>query len=431
MTPSFETRLQKAARRSLLRLEDLLRTRNASKILSFMRFCLSTGRRAPLARLRGIEALSVALPRGPWRRLVVQHALATARHRRAEIEDSKSPVVLRNSILLKARRSPREKGLILVSFESELLKLARSPEFARFSLEYRVLFLPTWQPFFSPALFIVAACVGDKFWVLPSSSENLADCDDLAPYARGLRFQASSWVDEGRFASQRPCRRYDLLIVGNFAKYKRHWRLFEALRELPPSVSCVVAGRPLGSRTVQSLRREADAFGVLGRVEIIEDPDDETLERLFADARLFCALSHREGSYIAIAEALMANTPVAMFSNAIVGSREYINEDTGFLFDARERLSAQILDALRVCDRKRPRRWAQENISARVNSKRLCNLLEEEAIRSSEEWTIGVEPFHCRHFEFFYYDPSAQARLAGDYAELKNRFGLDVRRPVV
>ena len=420
-----------AFRRALLRLEDWLRTHNASRLLYLARFCWSTVSPALLTRLRGLAALAVALPRCGWRRRVVRHALAIARNNLAKLEDPRSPVLVRNAILLKPHVSKREKGLLLVSFETELLKLARCPEFERFSLEYRVLFLPTWQPFFSTALFIVSARATDTFWILPSSSENLDDCADLAPYARGLPFQASSWVDDSRFAGDRSGKRYDLLMVANFAKYKRHWLLFQALRELPPSISCVIAGRPLGSRSVEALRREAAAFGVLDRIEILEDPDDATLEGIFAKARLFCALSHKEGSYVAIAEALMADTPVAMFANAIVGSKEYIHEETGFLFKTGEPLSRQILAALGVCESKGPRAWAQQNISARVNSERLNKLLEDEAIRSCEEWTIGVEPFHCRHFEFLYYDPAAETRLARCYAELKERFGLDIRRAVV
>ena len=415
-------------RRSLLRLEDALRTRNASRILALARFGGGAVRRAPLARLGAAATLSVALGRSRSRRRLVQWAVATARDHLRELQDPSSPVVVRNSILLKPRISEREKGLVLVSFESALLKLTRSPELDRFLSEYRVLFLPTWQPFFSIPLFMLTARVPDKFWILPSSGENLRDCDDLAPYAEGLPFQASSWVDEDRLVGS-SARKYDLLMVANFAKYKRHWLLFEALQELPLSVSCVVAGRPLGSRTAESLRREAAAFGVLDRVKIVEDPDDAILEGLFADSRLFCALSRKEGSYIAIAEALMADTPVAIFANAIVGSKEYIHEDTGFLLNPGERLSTQILEALRVSGGKRPREWARQNISARVNCRRLNKLLEEAAIRSSEPWTAGVEPFHCRHFAFRYYDPSAEKRLAGCYADLNKRFGFDFQRP--
>src|SRR5215470_15916874 len=282
---------QRQFRRSLLRLEDGLRTRNASSLRALARFCASALRRAPIARLRAAEALSVTIRRSPLRRRVVQWAVTVARDHFPEFEDRSSPVVLGNCILLKPRNSDREKGIVLVSFERELLKLVRSPEFNRFSLEYRILFLPTWQPFFSIPLFILAARASHKFWILPSSRDNLEDCDDLAPYARGLPFQASSWVDENRLAGS-TARKHDLLMVANFEKYKRHWLLFEALAELPASVSCVVAGRPLGARSADSLRREAALFGVLDRVVIIEDPDDATLERLFADARLLCALSH-------------------------------------------------------------------------------------------------------------------------------------------
>jgi glycosyltransferase involved in cell wall biosynthesis len=423
--------VQRWGRRSLLRLEDQLRTRNASRLLAVARFCATAWRSSPLTRLAALEALAVALPRSSARRLVIQRALAIARAHLSQLLEPSSPVVVHTSILLKPYVSPREKGLLLVSFESELLKLASSPQFDRFAEEYRILFLPTWQPFFSTALFLLAARALDRFWILPSSTDNLADCDDLAPHARGLPFQACSWVDGDRHFAAPEQKTYDLLMVANFSKYKRHWLLFQALSELPPSISCAIAGRPLGRRTAESLRREAAAFGVLNRVEVIEDPDDGRLERLFAEARLFCALSHREGSYIAIAEALMADTPVAMFANAVVGSKEYINQATGFLFDPRERLSRQILRALRVCDRKRPREWARQRISARANGIRLNQLLEGDATVCSESWTADVEPFHCRHFHFLYYDRGAEARLTAAYSELRTRFGFDVRRPLI
>ena len=426
-----ENRLQKAFRRAVLRLEDWLRTSSAPSIFHLAKFCWSTVSPAALTRLDGLVALAVALPRRGWRRRVVQHALAIARNNLAELKDPKSPVLVRHAIVLKPYVSKSEKGLVLVTFEGELLKIARSPDFERFALAYRVLFLPTWQPIFSTALFILGARAVDTFWILPSSSESLDDCDGFAPYARALPFQSSSWVDDSRFSADRTSRRFDLLMVSNFAKYKRHWLLFQALRELPPSVSCIITGRPLGSRTVEVIRREAAAFGVLNRIEILENPSDATLERIFADAKLFCALSHKEGSFIAIAEALMADTPVAIFANAIVGSKEYIHDETGFLFDTGERLSSQILAALQICERKRPQAWARQNISARVNVERLNKLLEDEATRSHEQWTIDVEPFHCRHFDFFYYDPFAETRLAKCYTELKERFGLDFRRAVV
>ena len=88
----------------------------------------------------------------------------------------------------------------------------------------------------------------------------------------------------------------------------------------------MLLGESFESRTKESLEMEARVFGVENRINIVEDPSQNEIADYLSRSKIFCALSHKEGSYIAVVESLMANTPVGMYANAMIGSKAYINE---------------------------------------------------------------------------------------------------------
>jgi glycosyltransferase involved in cell wall biosynthesis len=412
----------RALKRYFLRLEDWARVGNLSRLKS-----LALRARAISAPAR-VAAQSLHLVTWhPTRRRSDLVAKTIALAAREKVVLSPAARLIR-SILLKRCISASERGVILVSFETELAKLAALASLSELEQKYAIVFLPTWQPFYSPALFGFAARARRPYWIMPSSRADQALCADLGPLCRPLPFQASSWVSHAQFDHPQAEKTIDLLMLANFNSYKRHWRLFEALREMPVSLRVVVAGRPFGGRTAATLLAEADAFGVRERIEIRQDPSDREVAELLAAARIFCALSHREGSYIAIAEALMAGTPVAMFADAVVGSREYIGPETGWLLDPQRALGPQLRQCLGRAAELQPREWAKINISAEVNVPRLNALLREDAARIGETWSSDLHPFFCRHFEFEYLDAAAAGALRAEYDTLRNMYGLEILR---
>jgi glycosyltransferase involved in cell wall biosynthesis len=415
----------RALRRWRLRLEDWARTGSLSRLKSVVQRVWS------LLWAPDSSVATRALYLVTWhpirdRAAFVSTTLQIAKRRKLSHSDSAR---LTCSILLKQPVANDERGMLLVSFEPELTKLANLSSLLRLEEQYAITFLPTWQPFYSEALFSFAARATRPYWIMPSATADQKLCSDLGALCRPLPFQASSWVSRARYADVRPAKTIDLLMLANFSSYKRHWRLFEAIPYLPPSITVALAGRPYGGRTAESLLRQADAFGVRDRIKIYENPTDEELARLLASARLLCALSHKEGSYIAVAEALMAGTPVAMFGDAVVGSKEYISERTGYLLNRHQTLGPQLLNCLSRVDQLRPADWAAANISAEINCARLNTVLRNESNRVSESWTVDLAAFYCRHFEFEYSDPGQETTFKPAYAAMRREFGLEVVRP--
>jgi glycosyltransferase involved in cell wall biosynthesis len=339
--------------------------------------------------------------------------------------DGENTAKLALGIIAKEPVSPAERGVLMVSFEFQLEYLVRLKSFAEIEKLYQIVFLPTWSPCYSGALFRLAARATLPYYVLSALPEDRAITGELGPLCVVLPLQASSWVSAKQFAPA-AVKDIDILMIANFSKYKRHWLLFQALQEAAGPWRVVLAGRSWRGRTADSLRREAALFKVEDRIEIQESPSDEEIADLLGRARFLCGLSHKEGSYVALAEALMSGTPVGVFSNATIGSKAFINAETGILFDPARPLGSQLRDALAEASTLKPRAWAEANISADANVRLFERLLSEDAATRGQPWTQGLVQFYCRNFYFHYDDPQDASRMAKAYEQLQTRCGLDV-----
>ena len=379
----------------------------------------------PSVALRVVDRYLRFNPEGMFAGAAWRRALALARHERVRRE----PVKLDRSIILKAPdRATGERGLLLTSFEPQLARLARAATLEAITEWYDVAFLPTWQPFYSIPLFQFVARARRPMLMMPSSASDFELCRRRHRDMDALPFQASSWINPA-FYTPAARKDIDIVMVANFGTYKRHWHLFRALRDLPRDLRVVLVGVPMSGRTADTLRAEARAFGTEDRFEIQQAPPDAVVADLLARARMFLALSAREGSYISMAEALFSDTPVGVYRNAVIGSKDYVNEHTGVQFDPGRPLAPQLLRMLEESSRFTPRAWATAHIAASVNSRRLDELLRARAAARGEAWTREVPPFYCRHFDFHYEHDADAARLAPTYREFEQEFGVAVTRP--
>lgn len=313
-----------------------------------------------------------------------------------ELRPPSNEVVLSKSAIIKAPQQD-EKGIILVGFEHELDGLISHTAIRDLIERYDILFMPTWQPFYSFSLLRALKVLGKSLILLPSSESCYYKALGLPEHFNALPFHASSWVNEALYAPKP--KDIDILMVANFSIYKRHKLLFEALVNLPKSTKVVLIGRPLENRTAKDILAEAKSYGVDDRFELIEAPSNEVVVDHLCRAKLVLGLSGREGSYVSLAEALFAGAAVAVFANAHIGTKNYINPKTGFLLQSDIPLSVQILQCLNVIDTLSPREWAVKNISAQINVQRLNALLAAKAKKMGANWLSDCDAFHIQSFE--------------------------------
>lgn len=394
-----------AWRRARLRWGDRLRFGRAPRVLFawlvFLRGCLSRRRRDRLNRWAESHRMAVGLgifsPAGRWLRPWVGDPARSRIWLEERIGWDRYGVsgeggTLKKSLVIRLPGG-KSKGIVFVWFEYDLLTLLAARDLSALLDRYRVVFAGSWSPPCYQALWSFPHDYRHEFVALLSHPDDGERIRSLGFQATILPLYMSSWQDPGDF-HPRPLaeRDVDIVMVANWARFKRHWVLFDALRRIRrPDLKVVLIGQPDTCRTVDDVRQEARAFGVDGQVAFLDRLPVEQVWRWLERSRISLVFSRREGSCVAVAESLMAGTPVGLLAGAEIGSRAFIQPGTGRLLREGPDLGKEILEWWAQSDRCLAREWSQSHLSAAESLKQIRALVDPEGMASP-----GWLPFCCR-----------------------------------
>jgi glycosyltransferase involved in cell wall biosynthesis len=336
---------------------------------------------------------------------------------------------IHKAIVLKRYVSEREKGVVFVSFDNQMARLAKARDLRQFAERYTLVLSPQWSPPHSIASYLFPRLYPDSIFCLISNPRDLDIFPRISDRYRMVPLYASNWVDPLEFSSVPYAEKtIDIFMLANFAKYKRHHALFTALRDLPRDYRVLLIGQRETGRTKDTLLSEAAAFGVRDRIEVRENVTDEELHHSFVRAKTSLILSSREGSCVAVVESMFANTPVGLYEDAEVGSRVFINEHTGRLLK-HDHLASQLKDFVESSAQYGPRKWALENgVDCVASSQTLNEVLKENALSSGGEWTEDIATLRWRPNPQ-YYDTQDAERLRPCYEDIESRCGIGIAVP--
>jgi glycosyltransferase involved in cell wall biosynthesis len=327
--------------------------------------------------------------------------------------------------IIKPWVSPREKGVVFVSFEDQWARLLCARDLEAFARRYDLVVAPTWCPPHSLVnVAFPAAYPGDApIFTLISNVKDLEIFPRLSPRYAVVPLFASSWVNPDFYAPRpRDQRDIDIVMIANFGKYKRHHALFRALAHMPKTVRVMLIGQPQDGRNGDSILAEAALFGVADRVTAKSSVTNEFLADAFCRAKISLIMSRREGSCVAVTESMFADTPVGLLHDAEVGSKAFINDATGRLLDER-RLAKDLAAFLDAAPTYSPRQWAVENISCRQSSQTLNGHLRKHALAAGQDWTTDISPLYWRP------DPQVlepTPDLANEFHHAREHLGLEI-----
>jgi hypothetical protein len=333
--------------------------------------------------------------------------------------------------VIKPYVGPREKGVLLISFDyqwARLMQHYQGAQMDRLAERYDLVVCTVWAE---------PHCVMN--YVLPQQWKNnrifatISDPDDeeIIPRFSDKYVVApllcSNWVNPAWYQPiPYEQKDIDFFMLANFGEYKRHWELFKALRRMPKDLKVVLIGTHNGSRDDQTIMAEAKAFGLTpDRIDLRRSVPHDEVRDTFVRSKCSLIFSLREGSCMAIVESMFAGTPVGMFDNAKVGSRRFINEQTG-RFLTHRRLSEQLMDFLRHSGEFRPRQWVEENkVDCFGSSEALNEVIRKKCLADGDEWTLDTFPHHWSpHPELT--DRANYERVRADYDHIQNEIGIDL-----
>jgi glycosyltransferase involved in cell wall biosynthesis len=354
-------------------------------------------------------------------------ARSDARAFEARYRDVLDDARLTSSLVLKEPLPDGEKGVLYVSFEYNWMRLLAHVDVRRLLADYFVVGASSWSPTDYGVFLRFAGLSEDPLFIGISHDADMAAYRTFSPIVEPLPILASDWVDPDLYTPE-PARdrEIDILMVANFLRFKRHWLLFDALRRMRRDLRVMLIGIPQPGRTKQDLLEEARAFGARQDFEIATDIPIELVARHQCNAKISVILSRREGSCVAVAESLFADTPVAMSRQAHIGSRRYINARTGMLIDERH-VANGLSELLERREEYRPREWAVENISARQTSVRLNDALRDYSRRTGRPWTTDITPMCWRHSPEYLRDAD-ERRMQGAVDRLQRDHGIVFRK---
>jgi glycosyltransferase involved in cell wall biosynthesis len=336
---------------------------------------------------------------------------------------------IQKAIVLKRFVSEREKGVVFVSFDNQMARLAKAGDLREFAARYTLVLSPQWSPPHSIASYLFPRLYPDSIFCLISNPRDLEIFPRISDKYRMIPLYASSWVDPREFTPVPFAEKnIDIFMLANFAKYKRHHALFAALRELPRDYRVLLVGQRERGRDRDTLLGEAAAFGVRDRFEIRENVTDEELHHSFVRAKTSLILSRREGSCVAVVESMFANTPVGLYEDAEVGSRVFIHSQTGRLL-RHDHLAAQLKEFVESSAQYQPRKWVMENgVGCVASSGTLNEALRKHALASGGKWTEDIADLRWRPNPQ-YFDQRDAERLRSCYEEIESRCGVCIAEP--
>ncbi|HSK08130.1 MAG TPA: glycosyltransferase [Vicinamibacterales bacterium] len=327
------------------------------------------------------------------------------------------------TLLLKAPGPNGEKGVLYSSFEYNWMRLVAHYDARAVLSDYSFVGASSYSPTDYAALANFAGLSDDPIFIGISNDADIEAYRVLSPVVEPVPILACDLNDPARYAPKPQAERtIDILVVAHWARFKRHWLLWEALRDMRRDLRVVLVGRNLPGRDTRELLREARAFGVRQDLEIELNVSPQRVAELQCDARVSAIFSDREGSCVAVTESMFADSPVAMMEDACVGAKAHINERTGVLL-RRRGIARQLTRFLETAGRFSPRAWALENISCHVSTRRLNDILRDDAIGRGRPWTSDIVPF-AWHYVPAYLTEADELRLAPAVEDLERRHGV-------
>lgn len=293
-----------------------------------------------------------------------------------------------NLILLKQWMPDNgEKGVILLKYNKSFEEFAAIYDLARIGEHYRIVLEPSWTPNILPSYALFAG--SELELVIQCNQVNEVDfLGRLLSNTRPVLCSSSDWVDEDLFTPAET-KTFDIVLVASWAKIKRHSILFKALAQLnDPSIRVALIGYPM-ERTVVSIQREMNRFGVAKQCEVFERIPPAQVSQIVAASKISLLLSKQEGGNKSIFESLFCDTPILVYRHHRGINMNCVNAATGMLADDHE-LAATMRHMIKHNDAFTPRRWAEQHTGSRIASAKLNEVLRDMSSKAQETWKTDI-----------------------------------------
>lgn len=238
-----------------------------------------------------------------------------------------------------------------------------------------------------------------------------------------LKTAGNWWVDD---RMMRPLdavtKDIDVVMVSGWSRYKRHARVFAAVRKLRDQgrrLKMLLIGYGRGMDLTRTFLQDvASFFGIDDQIEWRENLHGDAVNLQLNRAKVHVLWSRKEGYNRAIIEAMLAGVPTILRAGHNYGYHyPYINPQTGCFADEDD-LPMKLLRMVESYDEFEPRQWVLANMSCEVATEIMSRQIREFVTARGERWTRDIAVRNVFLGQMRYSRAEESSQFDADYSYL-------------
>ncbi len=294
--------------------------------------------------------------------------------------------------MLKGAGPNGERGVLYSLFEYNWARIAAGTDLRALMCQYDVIWVASWSPtdYLPLARILADSDVNTPIYVQASNMNEVPLLEAFHPRVRVIPFLPCESLDSNAFRPlPRDERDIDLLVISNWAPFKRHFELFRALCSLPANLRIVCVGQPEAGHTLDEIRRLAASYGVPQQIEFHQSIPLADVRALQTRAKAAAIFSRREGHCMSAVEALFADASLGLMDGGHVGPIIYINEATGIRLRSGH-VGDDLTRLITEAPMRTPRDWALAHLGSDRAAAKLNGWLKERAADRALPWSTDI-----------------------------------------
>ena len=293
-------------------------------------------------------------------------------------------------MVLKPYIGDNEKGVLFIQYDEGVKRFAAIYDIEKLAKSYRFVIEPSTCGYQNVMFFLCSGLDTEVF----IESQFKPDFDYIGSLNNNfvpVRLGAGDWADPEKFSvDTEVLKEYDVVMIANWLRWKRHELFFESLAQVRDSIGKVaVIGYPIEGRTLQDVQMESEKFQVADKIDFYERIPLERVAEIITKSKIGILLSKEEGANRAIYECFFSGVPVILSSVNRGVNRDHLNECTGVLADD-EQLPGMIKNMVALYSSYEPRRWAEANTGYLNSSMKLNDIIRSIGLEDNENWTQDI-----------------------------------------
>jgi len=318
-------------------------------------------------------------------------------------------------------KSPRENelGVIIINYSYYFLMFQKFFNLNEILKKYILILEPSWAGLCEAAILSYTQ-FDCTVYLMCYEKRDFAFIKTMETNIKPIAIGPSWFVNHETFKPIEVHKDIDIIMVAAWAKFKRHYAFFKAIKELKdrkPNLSIALVGYPV-DQTLDEIRSMARNYEIDDCISWFENVSQLEVAKLLNRSKVNVLWSKFEGNNRAIIEGMFCNTVVVLREGHNYGERyDFVNQETG-MFATERSLSTVIEEILNSYASYSPREYVFRNRSCIAATDIMNKIISEEEEKKGREWNkdIVVKVNELNRMDYF--DPNSRKLFAHDYKYL-------------